>query len=66
MNITVNGKPRFFSDQLTLRELLRAQSVDPAHVVVEINGTIIAKDAYDAVSLAANDCLEILRFVGVG
>jgi sulfur carrier protein len=67
MQIILNGKPRSFSGPaVTLKELLALQSLDPAHVVVEINGAIVPKARFDTLALAPDDCVEILRFVGGG
>ena len=67
MHIIINGKPRSFSDHaMTLKELLALQSLEPAHVVVEINGAIVPKDRFDTLALAPDDRVEILRFVGGG
>jgi thiamine biosynthesis protein ThiS len=67
MHIIMNGKPRSFSGGVvTIKELLALQSLDPAHVVVEINGAIVPKDRFDTLALAPDDRVEILRFVGGG
>ena len=53
-------------DDCLVSDLLAVQQINPAHVVVEINGTILAKDAYAVTRIKPDDCIEILRFVGGG
>jgi thiamine biosynthesis protein ThiS len=66
MEITLNGQARTVPGACTLNDLLAMQSVEPAHVVVEINRTIVPKDAYGALWIGPGDHVEILRFVGGG
>jgi sulfur carrier protein len=47
-------------------DLLVMQQLNPAHVVIEINGTILAKDTYAVTRIQPDDRIEILRFVGGG
>lgn len=66
MNIKMNGTERAVRDDCLVSDLLAVQQINPAHVVVEINGTILAKDAYAVTRIKPDDCIEILRFVGGG
>lgn len=66
MEIIVNGQPRTVPEACMLDELLAAQAVDPAQVVVEVNRGIVSKDAYDTLRINPGDLVEILRFVGGG
>jgi sulfur carrier protein len=66
MEIIVNGRVRAVPDGCSIRELLDAQAVEPEHVVVEINRTIVPKDRYGALLVGPGDRVEILRFVGGG
>lgn len=50
----------------TVAALLAARSIDPAHVVVEINREIIDRDRFGTFVLRDGDVVEILRFVGGG
>ncbi len=66
MNITVNGKPQSASDELTVRGLLDAGNLNENLVVVEINGDLVQREAFNSRLLMPDDAVEILRFVGGG
>jgi thiamine biosynthesis protein ThiS len=65
--ILLNGKP-IAADAgcATVGALLAVRSIDPAHVVVEVNREIIDRADFDARALRDGDTVEILRFVGGG
>jgi len=66
MEITLNGRARMVPDRCTVNELLARQAIEPSHVVVEINRTIVPKENYGALRINSSDSVEILRFVGGG
>lgn len=66
MNIHLNGQPTSVRDGSTIGDLIRANGLDPATVVVERNLVIVPTDDWDCTALEANDTLEVLRFVGGG
>jgi len=67
LSITVNGTPRTAPAGATLADLLRALELDPRLIVVERNAVILRDRAsFDAVSLQADDVLELVHFVGGG
>jgi thiamine biosynthesis protein ThiS len=66
MDIIVNGIPRSAPDGATLLQLLGSLGLNPATVVVERNGAVVARGAYGTMTLARADRLEIVRFVGGG
>lgn len=52
---------------MTLSGLLQLHDLDPRLVVVEHNRAILRdRDAYDLVTLADGDVLELVHFVGGG
>ncbi|MDR1927866.1 MAG: sulfur carrier protein ThiS [Oscillospiraceae bacterium] len=61
----VNGKEVAFSSG-TLLTFLEQNGYNPAHVVVERNGDIFAREQFAAVALAPEDDLNILHFMGGG
>ena len=66
MEITLNGQARMVPDMCTVNELLARQAIEPSHVVVEINRTIVPKENYGTLRINSSDSVEILRFVGGG
>jgi len=66
MKITVNGEKHQLSDSQTLGVLLDELGVDIGKVAVERNLEIVPKSAYNNVSLAEGDKLEIVHFIGGG
>lgn len=66
MNVRVNGKDDSVEPGTTIAEYLRARELDSARVAVEVNATIVKKDAYRTTSLHEGDSVEIVHFVGGG
>ena len=67
ITVTVNGEPRPVARGTTVGDLLRAHALDPRMVVVEHNRTIRRdRAAFDTLTLAPGDTLEIVHFVGGG
>ena len=65
--LTVNGGRREIPDGWSLADLLTSLDLDPRLVVIEHNGTILRdRDSLARVSLATNDTVEIVHFVGGG
>lgn len=66
MQLTINGQPRDFASLATLEDLLSTLGLKQDRVAVELNGEIVARDAWSATPLAGGDRLEIVHFVGGG
>jgi thiamine biosynthesis protein ThiS len=66
LEIVVNGQARTAPPGATVESFLRAHDLDPALVVVERNGEILARPAFAATALEPGDRLEIVHFVGGG
>ena len=62
----INGKPAPDADGQTVAELLEGMGYDRARVACELNGEILPRAEFDAYRLAADDALEVVRFVGGG
>lgn len=67
MPIQVNGKSIELEEHvMTVRDLLRSYRLQEKIVVVERNGEIIDRTAYESTPVAAGDRIEIVHFVGGG
>ena len=66
MQIWINGESKEVQEGETLQGLLNELGCDAATVVVEMDGAIVARDAFAATTLSAGNRLEIVRFVGGG
>ena len=66
MKLTVNGHPRDVPHGATILTLLTASNLSPNVTVVERNRQIVDRAAYAYTTLADNDVLELVRFVGGG
>ena len=66
MDLTVNGKAFSITEDANILDLLSMRGIDSAVVIIEVNRTIIKKDAFGSHQLRAGDTVEILRFVGGG
>lgn len=62
----VNGKPLDGFAGKTVAALLETQGFAPARVAVERNGEIVRRADFGAVTLADDDTIEIVHFVGGG
>lgn len=64
--ITLNGAAVDWQSSGTIRRLLCEHSIDPSHVVVEVNREIVDRVDFDRRQVSDGDVIEILRFVGGG
>ena len=66
MRIWINEEPQEVKEGVTLQSLLNELGFDAATVVVEMDGTIVARDAFATTTLSEGNRLELVRFVGGG
>jgi sulfur carrier protein len=67
MRITVNGKPALISGKLSINGMLdELKTPDALYVTVQLNGVILRRDDFDAITLEENDAVELLYFMGGG
>ena len=65
--LTINGARREIPETWSLADLLVSLELDPRLVVIEHNGTILRdRGSFPSVTLARDDILEIVHFVGGG
>ena len=62
----VNGKKVEIDAPMALLDYLLREGFNPAHVVVERGREIITKERFGKVTLARDDEINILRFMGGG
>jgi thiamine biosynthesis protein ThiS len=66
IRLQINGKQVELERPTRLLAYLQQLGVNPGAVAVEHNGTIIERDAYEALTLGDGDTVEIVRMVGGG
>lgn len=66
MSITVNGECFEIVPETTLYQWLEARNINPATVIVEYNGNILARENWSDTVLKDKDSIEILQFMGGG
>ncbi len=67
MKLIVNGRAADYEKPLTVSQLLTAESVQmPEMVSVEVNGRILRRAEFDITTLAGDDKVEFLYFMGGG
>lgn len=66
MQVVINGEPREIADGVTITALLTTLGIDLRRVAVELNEQVVPKARHAQTSLAPNDRLEIVTFVGGG
>ena len=66
MNITINGSPKQLNDGASLEAVVRDLCTNPAYVIAELNGAIIAAPERPNTKIKDGDRLELVTFVGGG
>jgi sulfur carrier protein len=64
--ITLNGEPYAVDGDARLTALIDSLKLKRGRVAVEINREIVPKAQWDSVTLAPDDIVEIVNFVGGG
>ena len=64
--IVVNGKPVEVEPETTITDFLADKGLRGEMVIVELNGAIVARRAYDSTAFAAGDTVELVHAVGGG
>jgi sulfur carrier protein len=66
IKIEVNGKPREIEPPPNILSMLEAMNVNPKQVAVAVNGEVVRRVDWGAVTVAEGDAVEIVRAVGGG
>ena len=66
MILKINGKEEKVEPATNLTALVEARGLRPERIVVEHNLQIVPREKWTEVTLAENDSLEIISFVGGG
>ncbi|MEI8011706.1 MAG: sulfur carrier protein ThiS [Candidatus Omnitrophota bacterium] len=66
MLLTINGQPCTLPDGLSLEDVIQRFAADPALIVAELNGAIIAAPLRRSQALSENDTIELIAFMGGG
>jgi len=66
VKITVNGETRSFDESLSLMKLIEAFSLNPNHLVVELNREVVQRDTFADTNLSDGDMVELIEFVAGG
>ena len=66
MNITCNGAKKEISVGTILVTFIQRHGLSPDTVIVQCNGDIVPRDAYESFILPESCTLELVRFVGGG
>lgn len=66
IHILINGEEKEIASGLNIAGLLDELQIRPGRVVIELNRTIISRDAHESTLLKEGDMLEIVHFVGGG
>ncbi|MFP4162419.1 MAG: sulfur carrier protein ThiS [Chitinispirillaceae bacterium] len=66
VQIKINGTVQQVQTGSSVLDFLASRSIEPSHVVVELNSSILDRSQYGATMLKEGDSVEVLRFVGGG
>lgn len=66
MKLMLNGQERECSDVCTVRDLVAALGLERTPCAVEVNGTLVKRQAHEAQPLQDGDRVEVVTLVGGG
>jgi thiamine biosynthesis protein ThiS len=66
IEILLNGEKTSVPAGFTVLDLLRFLGLEPSRVAVELNRTLVRKDAWPGTRISADDAVEVVHFVGGG
>ena len=66
MQITINGKERNVSDQLTAEKLLQELGIAEQKLAIEVNQEIVHRSALSEYIIYPGDTVEIIHAIGGG
>ena len=66
IKLQINGQERHLDGPMPLLEFLESKEIDPRFIVVEHNGEIVRRNAYEGVTLNDGDTLELVHMMGGG
>ena len=66
MQLQINGEAREVADELKLSELVDELSLAPERVAIELNQKVVRRKRWAETTLADDDRIEIVHFVGGG
>lgn len=62
----VNSQQIKLEKECSIRDFLEKQNYNIQHIAVELNGEIVSKKKFEAITLKDDDEVEIVSFVGGG
>jgi thiamine biosynthesis protein ThiS len=62
----LNGKPYPLDESRPLSELLKEAGYNPDRVAVLLAGQAVPRTAWETTAVGADDCVEVVAFVGGG
>jgi sulfur carrier protein len=66
MKVTINGNLKEFESVPTIAGLLDTLGIPPTSVLVEQNGTVIARPEFQTAAVNEGDTIEIVQMVAGG
>ena len=66
LRVYVNGEARELSAPISLAELITQLDLPAARIAVELNRAVVRRSEWNATTLADEDRIEIVHFVGGG
>ena len=66
MQLQINGEAREVANELKLSELVDELSLAPERVAIELNQKVVRRNQWAETTLADDDRIEIVHFVGGG
>ncbi len=66
MKIIINGREKKIETPANLKAFIEGFCRNPAHVIAELNGSVVKNQEWDKRGLQEGDRLDLVNFVGGG
>lgn len=66
MKIILNGEEKFFSESLSVYQLLAELELDQRKIAVERNLEVVSRSHFAETMLSDGDIIELIHFIGGG
>jgi len=66
IHLTVNGKPQALEQSLTLSAYLAHKQLEGKMIAIGLNGEVVHRNRWSAVTLNEGDVVDIVQMVGGG
>ncbi len=66
ITFSLNGVQTSIEKLSSIQSLIKLKNLNPNLIIIEYNGTILAKEKFKKTEIKDNDSIEIIRYIGGG